>query len=67
MQLPRLSACPENMSVLVSGCRERLTLLLHPQGGRDTTCVRREPMGDLLSIGAEAQGGGGEIEEHQGA
>lgn len=54
------------MAVLVSGRRECLSLLLPLQDGRDTTHMRCEPMDDLLSIGAGTQGGGGEIEEHQG-
>ena len=38
------------MAVQVSGCRECLSLLLLVKGCRDSTCVRCEQVGHLLSV-----------------
>lgn len=42
-----------NAEVQVSSCRECLSLLLPPQDGRDTTCMRCKQVEDLLSLVAE--------------
>jgi len=44
---------PRNVVVQVSSYRERLSLLLPLEGGRNTTCTRCEQVEDLLSMVAE--------------
>lgn len=48
---PRL----KNLAVQVSGHREGLGLWLPSEGGRDTSCVRREQGNGLASLAAELQ------------
>lgn len=43
----------QNASVQVASCRECLNLLLPMKGGRDTTCVTCEQVGNLISLVAE--------------
>jgi len=38
----QMEGLPRNVAVHVSGCRERLSLLLPKEGGRDSTCVSCE-------------------------
>ena len=46
---------PKNVVVQVSGCSECLSLLLLVNGSRDSTCMRCEQVGDLLSMVAELE------------
>ena len=44
---------PKNVAVQVSGCWECLSLVLPGEGGRNSSCVRCQQVGDLLSMVAE--------------
>lgn len=44
---------PRNATVLVSSCRECLSLLLSPQGGRHDACMSCEQVEDLFTMVAE--------------
>ena len=41
---------PRNVGVQVSGCRERQSLLLPREDGKDATCVKCEQVDELLSL-----------------
>ena len=49
----QMEGLPRDVAVQVSGCRVYLSLLLPGDGGRDSTCVRGEQVGELLSLVAE--------------
>ena len=51
--LTQMEGLPRNVDVQVSGCTQRLSLLLPGEGGRNSTCVRCEQVEDLLSMVAE--------------